>query len=39
MSAEFDFMSAREIARRIARREVSSVEVARRAVAKAKAMA
>ena len=37
MSAEFDFMSAREIARRIARREVSSVEVTRRALDKAAA--
>jgi aspartyl-tRNA(Asn)/glutamyl-tRNA(Gln) amidotransferase subunit A len=37
MSAEFDFMSAREIARRVARREVSAVEVTRRALAKAEA--
>jgi aspartyl-tRNA(Asn)/glutamyl-tRNA(Gln) amidotransferase subunit A len=37
MSAEFDFMSAREMARRIARREVSSVEVTRRALDKAAA--
>jgi len=37
MSAEFDFMSAREMARRIARREISSVEATKRALAKAEA--
>ena len=37
MSADFDFMTARELARRIARREVSPVEVTRRALAKAEA--
>jgi aspartyl-tRNA(Asn)/glutamyl-tRNA(Gln) amidotransferase subunit A len=37
MSSEFDFMTARELARRIARRDVSPVEVTRRALAKAEA--
>src|ERR1700726_4590484 len=37
MSADFDFMTARELARRIARREVSPVEATRRALAKAEA--
>ena len=37
MSAEFDFMSAREMARRIARREISSREATQRALAKAEA--
>jgi len=37
MSSELDFMSARELARRIARREISSVEVTQRALAKAEA--
>jgi aspartyl-tRNA(Asn)/glutamyl-tRNA(Gln) amidotransferase subunit A len=37
MSSDFDFMTARELARRIARREVSPVEVARRALGRAEA--
>jgi aspartyl-tRNA(Asn)/glutamyl-tRNA(Gln) amidotransferase subunit A len=37
MSADFDFMTARELARRIAAREVSPVEVARRALGRAEA--
>src|SRR5262245_63331215 len=37
MSSEFDFMTARELARRIARREVSPVEVTRRALGRAEA--
>ena len=37
MSAEFDFMTAREIARRVAKREISPVEVTRRALDKAQA--
>ena len=37
MSSDFDHMTARELARRIARREVSPVEVTRRALAKAEA--
>jgi aspartyl-tRNA(Asn)/glutamyl-tRNA(Gln) amidotransferase subunit A len=37
MSAEFDVMTARELARRIAAREVSPVEVTRRALGRAEA--
>src|SRR5262245_3052806 len=37
MSSDFDFMTAREMARRIARREISPVDVTRRALAKAEA--
>ncbi len=37
MSADFDFMTARELARRIAAREVSPVEVTRRALGRAEA--
>ena len=37
MSSEFDFMTARELARRIAAREVSPVEVTRRALGRAEA--
>src|ERR1051325_6210858 len=37
MSSDFDFMTARELARRIARREVSPVEVTRRALGRAEA--
>jgi aspartyl-tRNA(Asn)/glutamyl-tRNA(Gln) amidotransferase subunit A len=37
MSAELDFMPAREMARRIARREISSLEATQRALAQAEA--
>src|SRR5690349_10843936 len=37
MSSDFDFMTARELARRIALREISPVDVTRRALAKAEA--
>ncbi len=37
MSADFDFMTARELARRIAAREISPVEVTRRALGRAEA--
>ncbi len=37
MSADFDFMTARELARRIVAREVSPVEVTRRALGRAEA--
>jgi aspartyl-tRNA(Asn)/glutamyl-tRNA(Gln) amidotransferase subunit A len=37
MSSDFDFMTARELARRIATREVSPVEVTRRALRRAEA--
>src|SRR5262249_45074043 len=37
MSSDFDFMTARELARRIAAREVSPVEVTRRALGRAEA--
>src|SRR6202035_4734332 len=37
MSSDLDFMTARELARRIARRDVSPVEATRRALAKAEA--
>jgi len=35
MSSDFDFMTARELARRIARRELSPVEATRRALGRA----
>jgi aspartyl-tRNA(Asn)/glutamyl-tRNA(Gln) amidotransferase subunit A len=37
MSSDFDFMTARELARRIAAREISPVEVTRRALGRAEA--
>jgi aspartyl-tRNA(Asn)/glutamyl-tRNA(Gln) amidotransferase subunit A len=37
MSSDFDFMTARELARRIARHEISAVDVTRRALARAEA--